>query len=261
MSKPKPLSELNISGIKGIFFDIDDTFSTDGKITSETYSSLWKLHEAGFMTAAVTGRPAGWCDHIARMWPATSVIGENGAFYFMMKDGKLQKNYLASKEEMEGNKKKLEEIRKEVFKKHPGAALASDQSYREFDMAVDFCEDVKRLPDEEVEDIRSIMEKHGTTAKISSIHVNCWFGGFNKIDGVKFFVKNELGLDLDKGSSQFIFCGDAPNDATMFTYFDNSVGVANLLDFEGRFNEWPKYLTKSRSGVGFTELANHLLGN
>ena len=41
-----------------------------------------RLQRAGLLVVPITGRPAGWCDQIARMWPVHAVVGENGAFYF-----------------------------------------------------------------------------------------------------------------------------------------------------------------------------------
>ena len=58
----------------------------------------------------------------------------------------------------------------------PGCALASDQHYREADLAIDFCEDVPPLPRADVDRIVALMEAEGMTAKVSSIHVNGWFG-------------------------------------------------------------------------------------
>src|SRR5258708_39741422 len=68
--------------IRVVLFDIDDTLTTRGRLTDSAYAALARLHEAGFTTIPITGRPAGWCDHIARMWPVAGVVGENGAFYF-----------------------------------------------------------------------------------------------------------------------------------------------------------------------------------
>src|SRR4051794_27924979 len=65
----KPLAELDARDVRALLFDIDETFSTTGKITAQAYGALERLHAAGTRTVAVTGRPAGWCDHIARMWP------------------------------------------------------------------------------------------------------------------------------------------------------------------------------------------------
>src|SRR5512137_1837186 len=81
----KPITEITkqeISRVKGVLFDIDDTFTLDGRIRSEAFSALWELHDRGFILVPITGRPAGWCDHIARMWPVDGVVGENGAFSY-----------------------------------------------------------------------------------------------------------------------------------------------------------------------------------
>ena len=207
----------------------------------------------------ITGRPAGWCDHIARMWPVDAVVGENGAFYFMMKNGKMAKEYTADEGQRKSCRQKLEHIRDEILREVPGAGIASDQGYREFDLAIDFCEDVKPLGQEDIDKIAAIFEKYGANKKISSIHVNGWFGGYDKLTTTKIFVHKELGLDLDKENEKFIFCGDSPNDEPMFEYFNKSVGVANVLNFKDRLKSFPKYITKKRSGAGFTELAKHLL--
>ena len=36
-----------ISRLTGVFFDIDDTFSSEGKILPGAYTALWQLKEAG----------------------------------------------------------------------------------------------------------------------------------------------------------------------------------------------------------------------
>ena len=68
--------------IKGVFADIDDTITSNGRLTADAYAALESLQARGLMVFPITGRPAGWCDHIARMWPVDGVVGENGAFYF-----------------------------------------------------------------------------------------------------------------------------------------------------------------------------------
>ena len=82
--------------LEGLLFDIDDTFTTHGKIPACAYQVLWAVKESGLKVAPITGRPAGWCDHIARMWPVDAVVGENGAFYFWFDEhaGKLNKRFL-----------------------------------------------------------------------------------------------------------------------------------------------------------------------
>lgn len=254
----KPLEELDVPNVRGVFFDIDDTFSTNGKITSEAYQALWRLKEAGKIVVPVTGRPAGWCDHIARMWPVDAVIGENGAFYFMMKDGRLAKHYVADTASAIHNKKKLANIRDEILRDVAGTAVASDQNYREFDMAIDFCEDVDRLGDDSINKVLEICKKYGVSVNISSIHINFWFGGYTKLSATKIFVRREMGLDLDLVNEQFIFCGDSPNDEPMFEYFQKSIGVANVLNFKDRLYYQPAYLANKKSGEGFAEIVAKL---
>ena len=90
----KPLAELRgANRLRGLLFDIDDTLTTEGRLTAAAYAALERLKDAGRVVVAVTGRPAGWCDHIARMWPVDAVVGENGAFYFRYMNGKLAKRY------------------------------------------------------------------------------------------------------------------------------------------------------------------------
>jgi len=259
MKTPKPVSKLSAEEIKGVFFDIDDTFSSGGKIIPKAYDSIWRLKEAGKIVVPVTGRPAGWCDHIARMWPVDAVVGENGAFYFMMKDGRLAKKYAADKSERDKFKKGLLDIKEEVLKTVHGTAPASDQDYREFDLAIDFKEDVAPVSKEGVAKIVEIAKKHGAIAKISSIHVNIWFGDHTKLTTTKLYVKSELGLDLDAENRHFIFIGDSGNDEPMFEYFKNSVGVANVMDFKDLLVKGPVFITEGGSGDGFAELVDILV--
>ncbi len=259
--QPKPISDLDPSKIDGIFFDIDDTFSSDGKITAEAYSALWKLKGAGKIVVPITGRPAGWCDHIARMWPVTAVIGENGAFYFMMRDGRMVKNYTADPSRRTEYKEKLQIIREEVLRDVPGTDVASDQDYREYELAIDYCEDVPPLPHSAIDAIEAIFHKHGATCKTSSVHVNGWFGDYDNLTTAKIFIQKELNLDPDENNHKFTFAGDSPNDEPMFTYFNNSVGVANVMDFADRIQNMPKFITAGKSGKGFAELSSHILNH
>jgi HAD superfamily hydrolase (TIGR01484 family) len=259
MKTPRSINELDVKKIVGIFFDIDDTFSSHGKIRPEAYQAIWALKKAGKIVVPVTGRPAGWCDLIGRMWPVNAVIGENGALYFMMKDNKLVKKYVADEKQRESYKQRLVNIRDEILKSVPGTALASDQDYREFDLAIDFCEDVPRISEAGVNKIVEIGQRHGAVTKVSSIHVNLWFGEHTKLTTTKLYVKNELGMDLNKENERFIFVGDSGNDEPMFEYFKNSVGVANVMNFKDRLKTGPAYITRSESGDGFAELATLLL--
>ena len=247
--------------MRGVLLDIDETLTTEGRLTAPAYGALEALHEAGLMVVPVTGRPAGWCDHIARMWPVDAVVGENGAFYFRYDRaaGRLVTRFLAGAAERAENRRRLAELEAEILAAVPGAGRASDQPYREADLAIDFCEDVAPLPPEEVARIVALVEAAGATAKVSSIHVNGWFGIYDKLTMTRLLFDEVFGLDLERERAHLVFAGDSPNDAPLFAYFPKAVGVANVMDFQGRMPAWPAYVTEGRAGAGFTELARALL--
>ncbi len=247
--------------ITTVFADIDDTLTTDGRLPSVAYFALEQLFEAGFNVAPITGRPAGWCDMIARFWPVSGVVGENGAFYFAYNKTTrtMDREFFASKQERKNNKQKLDVIQHRVLTEVPGCAISADQPYRDVDLAIDFCEDVPALPQSDILRIKNICEQEGAVAKISSIHVNCWFGDFDKLTMSRQFSKQVLGFDLESQKDNVVFCGDSPNDAPMFGFFPNSCGVANVLDFQDQLEAEPTWITTQKGGEGFVELANILL--
>ena len=262
----KPLSALSADvrrDVRGVFLDIDDTLTTDGSLTAAAYAALERLAAVGILTAPITGRPAGWCDHIARMWPVEGVVGENGAFYFRYDRvrRRMHKRFLASDGERHDARARLESLKETILAEVPGSAVASDQHYRECDLAIDYCEDVERLPQSSVARIVALFERAGATAKVSSIHVNGWFGTYDKLGMTKILMRECFGIDLDADKECFVFVGDSPNDAPMFEYFPHSVGVANVSDFEGALGAEPAYVCNERCGQGFVELADALLAD
>jgi len=258
----KPLAGLHAPArLRGLLFDIDETLTTEGRLTGEAYAAMERLKNAGKIVLPVTGRPAGWCDHIARMWPVDGVVGENGAFYFHFANGKLQRKFQDGDAERARNRGRLQAIGTRILAQVPGCALASDQPYRETDLAIDYCEDVPALPLEAAERIAGLMRAAGLTAKISSIHVNGWFGTYDKLATCKRMFAAEFACAAAQLQADFAFAGDSPNDAPMFAFFDHSVGVANVARFAGRLEAEPKYVTRGFAGAGFAELVSHLLGD
>ncbi len=254
----QPLKHLDAKKIKYIFCDIDDTLTTDGKLLANAYHALWKLKECGLIVVPVTGRPAGWCDMIARFWPIDSVIGENGAFYFRY-DEKLKKMgrvWAFGDEQRLQFQQQLKAIEFEILNTVPEAAVSADQFSRLFDLAIDFCEDVSPLSSSDIQKIVDVFQKHGATAKVSSIHVNGWFGQHDKLSMCKTYLQNEARLVSE---TECLFVGDSPNDEPMFGYFANSVGVANVSDFKNQIKHLPKFICTQKSGSGFVELVDHLL--
>lgn len=262
----RPISDMPAStrfAVRFVLTDIDDTLTDHGRLGAEAYAALAALRQAGIRVVPITGRPAGWCDHIARMWPVDGVVGENGAFFYRYDDAarRMVRRYFKAEGQRRQDAVRLAELGRCILAEVPGCAISADQSYREADLAVDFCEDVPALPLAQARRIQALFEAAGARAKISSIHVNGWFGDYDKLSMTRVFFREALGEDLDVVKDQAVFAGDSPNDAPMFAFFPHSVGVANVLDFGPELTAHPAWITPSRGGRGFAELAGLLLAD
>ncbi len=257
---PRPIALLPegaLHGLVGLLCDIDDTLTWEGRIIPGALEALHRARAAGLRVIPVTGRPAGWVDHIARMWPVDGCVGENGGLWFWMGDGKLQRRFLQPAEERTRNRAALEALAVEILADVPGTALASDQPYRELDLAIDFCEDVPPLGDAAIDRILAGFHRRGATAKVSSIHVNGWFGSFDKLTGIRRFHQDRWGEPIDL--QRWAFFGDSANDEPMFAAFPLSVGVANVVHFLPRMKAHPAWITEAPGGHGFVEAVEILL--
>ena len=259
-----PLSEFPIKErrrVRGVLCDIDDTLTTGGRLTADAYAAMERLEQAGLQVVPITGRPAGWCDHIARMWPVAAVVGENGAFFFRYDRSRrvMKRAFVDDAAQRAANRERLRIIAADIVRAVPGCAIAADQLYRETDLAIDYCEDVTRLPREAVDRIVALMQARGLTAKVSSIHINGWFGAYDKLAATKRLVREEMRADLEADRELYVFVGDSPNDAPMFAFFPYSIGVANIREFTGRLAHEPRFVTSAAGGAGFREVTDFLL--
>jgi len=245
--------------IAGIFCDVDDTLTWHGRLVPRAFDALLRLQQAGIKVVPVTGRPGGWVDQIARLWPVDGVVGENGGLWFYVEDGVMRRRFVQSAEERADHRVRLDALRDRILAEVPGAAVASDQGYRDLDLAIDFCEDVPRLDDAAIDRIVALFEEAGATCKVSSIHVNGWFGRFDKLEGCRAFVQERWSVELRTVRDDWLYVGDSPNDEPMFAWFPHSIGVANVEALLPRMQAHPRYITRGSGGHGFAELADHVL--
>jgi HAD superfamily hydrolase (TIGR01484 family) len=258
-----PLADLprgEAAGIGFVLFDIDDTITENGLLPEESYSALWALRRAGVLAIPVTGRPAGWCDLIARQWPVAGVVGENGAFAFFMKGERLERLFHPAAPSPESSRARLERLASDAIAAVPGLRLAKDQAYRLFDVALDFAEEPPALPLSEALRVKALCEASGARAKVSSIHVNAWFGDYDKLSMSELFLSSILGWDPILAPRAAIFFGDSPNDEPMFRRFELSCGVANVRRFADMMEYAPTYITEKPYGAGFAEACEYILG-
>jgi hydroxymethylpyrimidine pyrophosphatase-like HAD family hydrolase len=198
---------------------------------------------------------------IARFWPVTAVVGENGAFYFRYDHDRrrMTRAWARDAAQRDEDRARLAEIGRQVLQQVPGTALAADQRYREADLAIDWCEDVPALGPAAVQRLVDLLHGHGLTVKVSSIHVNAWFGSYDKLTMTRRLMHEQFGIDLEAERDRLAFVGDSPNDEPMFRYFPNSIAVANIADFATSIEHPPIYVLRGAEGAGFAELARLIL--
>ena len=238
--------------IKALLFDLDGTFVSDDKLVSKAYESLEQLRNLGVRTIAVTGRPAGWCDLMARWWPIDAVVGENGAFFYRKINNKIIRETYHPLNSYFDYQKKLKSLFNKLLKKYNNLKLASDQPFRHWDLAIDISEEAS-IPMEVAIDIVDICHKNGARAAISNIHVNIWFGDYNKETMSLKVLDN-----LDIIQSSCIYIGDSPNDSPMFGCFPLSVGVKSVENYKDIMDNLPEYITHEDGNIGFIELVEFI---
>lgn len=262
LSKARPLAQIPADVCRAIEVfatDIDDTITSDGRVPAIAFDALWRAHEAGLRVVPVTGRPAGWADHLARMWPVDAVVAENGALAMRHLEGRLVRRDVLGPDARAENRRRIDAVAAEILASVPGTALASDQPFRAYDVAIDWAEDVPRLPPDAVDRIVAIFRAHGASAKVSSIHVNGWFGEWDKLGMLRTVLREDLGIDVDARRALVLYAGDSPNDEPLFEHFPVTVGVANVADFRDRLQHAPAYLAERRGGEGFAEIVRTVI--
>jgi HAD superfamily hydrolase (TIGR01484 family) len=254
-----PWADADVQEVTGLFTDIDDTLTRDGAIEPAALLALDSLHEAGVPVIAVTGRPLGWSEPFARAWPLAAIVAENGAVALLPQaDGSVRTEYAQDEATRAVNALRLRSAAQRVLREVPGATLARDSAGRVTDIAVDHAE-FARLDDMQIERVVAVMRSEGMNASVSSIHVNGWFGGHDKLSGARWMLQRLFGRDLDAERARWVYVGDSTNDQAMFGFFPLSVGVANLRHFAPQLHTWPAYLTQGERGAGFAEVAARVL--
>lgn len=244
--------------IRFVLMDIDDTLTTEGKLTAVSYASLWNLKAAGLKVIPITGRPAGWCDLIAREWPVDGVVGENGAFVFWEAEGK-RLNTITHPNAVRNDVPALERALARALVEVPGCRPARDQFARLYDIAIDFAEEEPVLTFAEALKIKAICDEEGLRAKVSSIHVNAWMGDYDKLSMATRYLTVRFGYDDIADRESVLFAGDSPNDEPMFAHFPAACGVANVRRYEKLMYVLPAFVATKESGAGFAEIAETLL--
>jgi HAD superfamily hydrolase (TIGR01484 family) len=244
--------------VNWVLTDVDDTLTWQGKLPPETLIALNDLQQAGIKVIAVTGACAGWCDHIAQLWPVDAVLGENGAFILEKKKGYLTIRADVHLDELKQQQEKLKFQVLEILKDYPELNLTLDQAYRLCEVSIDIGQNRPRVDDFIVEEITGKIHALGAYATASSIHINAWYGEHSKKITSLNYLK-EKGLTDNDIVTHSCYVGDSLNDQHMFATLPKSVGVANISHYWGKLLSVPSFVMTKPGGYGFAEFAQQLL--
>ncbi|PWC40361.1 HAD family hydrolase [Azospirillum sp. TSO22-1] len=253
----RPLAEAPVERLRRVSLvltDMDDTLTHRGRLSAATYAALERLEAAGIPVIPVTAAPAGWCDQMARMWPVAGVIGENGGLH-------VQRQGVggAAHRFWHGNGRaavlaRLRALADEVIAGIPGIALAPDQPFRLTGVAFERPADPVRRGW-----LLDSLRAAGADVTVNSLWVLAWSGGYDKLSASRRFLAAAHGVDIDARREEILYVGDSANDAPMFAFFPNSVGVSTVTEHLADLPMAPAWITRGPGGQGFVEAADAVL--
>ncbi len=255
-----PLTPSTFIGLSlvGVLTDIDDTLTTEGAITADARQALDALRAAGMRVIPITGRPVGWSEPFALQWPVDAIVAENGAVALVREGTGLRKLYQQDAPARAANFARMQQVAQRILREVPGSMLSRDSAGRETDIAIDHGEHTE-LPPALIARVVRLMQDEGMNATVSSIHINGWYGGHDKLAGARWIVRELFGRNLDAELGRWVYVGDSTNDARMFEHFPHSIGVANIRRFEAQLTHAPIYITEGERGAGFAEVARAVI--
>ena len=238
--------------VEWVLTDVDDTLTWQGALPPESLIALQKLQQLNIKVLAVTGACAGWCDHIAQLWPVDAVLGENGAFLMQKKDGELTLTTGQALDKIRTDQAKLKQQIAAILIDYPELNLTLDQAYRLCEVAIDIGQNRPAVDPEIVSEILTKIHALGAHATASSIHINAWYGEHSK-KVASLALLEENGLAAEQISQQVCYVGDSLNDQQMFATLSLTVGVANIQHYWQQLSHHPSKVMSKPGGFGFAE--------
>jgi len=255
----RPVADLALrsAGLRGVFSDIDDTLTHEGVVAPEAYAALARARAAGLRVVLVTGRPAGWAEVLASLWPVDAAIAENGGIAYLKRDRQLERIYFAPGDP-DGDARRLAALADDVLRAFPFARRSDDCALRITDVAFDIGETLQ-LGAVEIEALTARCRDLGARTLVSSVHAHACFHAADKAQmsaRVAAVLWGESPADV---AEHYAFVGDSPNDQAAFAFFTASIGVANVARYASTLRPPPRYVTPSPNGRGFAEAIDAIL--
>lgn len=241
-----------LAQIRFVLTDMDETLTFKGRLAAATYTALERLQAAGIVVIPVTAAPAGWCDQMARMWPVDAVIAENGGLLLRRNGHGVERIFWS--EEPEAERQRLASLAARILRDIPGSALADDQPFRLTTQAFQAGADPALR-----ERVVSALRAAGARATENNLWLLGWLGDFDKLAMARRVLAQLHGINIDTAGDDVLYVGDSVNDAPMFGFFRNTVGVSTVRNYLDQIAVAPAWVTRGPGGAGFVEAADAVL--
>jgi len=257
----RPVAELadRSPRLRGVFSDIDDTLTHEGNVVPAAYAAIAKAKQAGLRVVLITGRPAGWAEVLASVWPVDAAIAENGGIAYLRRGRRVERIYFEPGDPAD-DAQKLAALQREVLATYPFARRADDSNLRVTDVAFDVGEN-QQLSTVEIDTITAHCRRLGARTLVSSVHAHACFHGADKARMAVRVAELLWGEPEPEVASHYAFVGDSPNDQAAFAFFEASIGVANVARYASVLAPPPRYVTNGVGGHGFAEAMDLVLAS
>jgi HAD superfamily hydrolase (TIGR01484 family) len=249
------LSEGEAAKLRGVAFDLDDTLLDHGRLAEATYGALFRLVDAGLALYGVTGRPAGWAEVLARLFPVNAVVAENGAIVCARRGERVLLEDSVDAATRRERDERLAELLRRFALAFPELEPADDVRARVSDRTFDIGE-YRQVAPERVAEASTFLREQGARTFVSSVHLHATFDYADKASGAVRLLARDSGLDSTAVRHAYAYLGDSENDASCFAAFALSIGVANI---RGKSTILPAYVTSKPMGRGVVEASEVIL--
>lgn len=257
----RPLGELcadEARRIDRVVFDLDDTVLDHGRLSEAAYSALFRMKEGGLELVASTGRSAAWAEVVARQWPVTAALAENGAVAWTRRpEGRVVLADPVSESLRLERRSGLDRLTAEILRRFDALHLADDNAGRRTDVTFDIGEHHHVEPDV-IAAAREVARARGARTLVSSVHLHVTFDGHDKASGFVRWAASR-GIDPTRALARAAFIGDSANDGAAFAAFGLPLGVANVSPHLAKLTIPPRFVASLPMGAGFAEIARTIL--
>lgn len=257
----RPLAELSderARALRGLVFDLDDTFLVGGALERGAFDALFRMRDAGLALLACTGRPALWAELALRQWPLDAAIAENGALFYARDGERVVRVDRVAPTDRRARRAGLVAIAERLVADTPGLSFADDNDARVTDVTLDVGEHA-RVERPIVRDLERRARASGARTFTSSVHLHLTFDADDKASGAMRAIARTTGVEATAARSAFAYVGDSGNDAAAFAAFDCTVGVSNVRPWLSRISVPPRWVCEGARARGFCELADRLV--